>query len=73
MKTAAKQASGSKIEITVNATGRQSMSPPRAPGNRDKVSHLKDIMKQAARNTAVWLRQGSHSVCKACPSVLPSL
>ncbi|CAL5229620.1 g12983 [Coccomyxa viridis] len=34
---AAKQKAGSKVEITVNATGRQSMSPPRLPENIGKV------------------------------------
>jgi hypothetical protein len=53
METAAKQASGSKIEITINAMGRQSMSPLRAPVNRDKVGHSQDAMNKAARNNAV--------------------
>ena len=53
METAAKQASGSKIEITINATGRQSMSPPRAPVDRDKVGHFKDVMNKAAWNNTV--------------------
>ena len=34
---AASQKSGSKVEITVNATGRQSLSPPRAPEHAGKV------------------------------------
>ena len=38
MRAADTRKSGSKIEITVNATGRQSMSPPASPDKQDKVS-----------------------------------
>lgn len=34
---AGKQSTGSKVEITVNATGRQSLSPPRQPEHLGKV------------------------------------
>ncbi|CAK0784537.1 hypothetical protein CVIRNUC_007741 [Coccomyxa viridis] len=37
MRAADTRKSGSKIEITVNATGRQSMSPPASPDKQDKV------------------------------------
>ena len=37
MRAADTRKSGSKIEITVNATGRQSMSPPASPSKQDKV------------------------------------
>ena len=40
IRAAAQQKSGSKVEITVNATGRQSMSPQRLPEHRDKVNLL---------------------------------
>ena len=50
METAAKQASGSKIEIIVNATGRQSfVSHPGRQRDRDKVSHLQDIIEQGSQ------------------------
>jgi hypothetical protein len=53
MEAAAKQALGSKVEITVDATGRQNMSPPRAPENRDKVSRSEGVMHVAACGNAV--------------------
>ena len=37
MRAADTRKSGSKIEITVNATGGQSMSPPASPSRQDKV------------------------------------
>ena len=37
MRAADTHKSGSKVEITVNATGRQSMSPPASPSKQDKV------------------------------------
>ena len=40
IRAAAKQKSGSKVEITVNATGRQSMSPPSSPEKQGKVSNV---------------------------------
>ncbi len=38
IRAAAQQKSGSKVEITVDATGRQSMSPQRLPEHRDEVN-----------------------------------
>ena len=40
MRAANARKSGSKIEITVNAAGRQSMSPPASPSKQDKVGSL---------------------------------
>jgi len=40
IRAAAQQKSDSKVEITVDATGRQSMSPQRLPEHRDKVNPL---------------------------------
>ena len=47
MRAADARKSGSKVEITVNAMGRQSMSPPASPSKQGKVCSDLDAAEHA--------------------------
>ena len=60
MRAADSRKSGSKVEITVNATGRQSMSPPASPDKQDKVRPELKAAEHAETGTQLtssWCRR----------------